>query len=102
MIQKYIKEIRDSIYWDLLQFATNPYYNLRQLALLQNAIMWCYIWRRVSLYYKMRQVLLQNATGVTKCDVIIKCDSTHITPHLHSNSFRTNSDLLSKENHKTE
>ena len=28
-------------------------------------------------YYKVRQVLLQSATGITKCDVITKCDGTH-------------------------
>ena len=27
-------------------------------------------------YYKVRQVLLQSATGITKCDVITKCDGT--------------------------
>ena len=27
-------------------------------------------------YYKVQQGLLQSATGITKCDVITKCDST--------------------------
>ena len=27
--------------------------------------------------YKVRQVLSQSATGITKCDVITKCDGTH-------------------------
>ena len=30
-------------------------------------------------YYKVRQVLLQSATGITKCDnFITKCDSTNV------------------------
>ena len=34
-----------------------------------------YYKERQLLYYKVRQVLLQNATGITKCDnFITKCD----------------------------
>ena len=40
-------------------------YNLQQLSLLQSAM------DRYSFSYKVRQSLLQSATGITKCDRII-------------------------------
>ena len=43
------------------------YYKLRQLSLLQSA-MDCYYKMRQLFYYKVRQGLLQIATGITKCD----------------------------------
>ena len=43
------------------------YYKLRQLSLLQSA-MDCYYKLRQLFYYKVRQGLLQIATGITKCD----------------------------------
>ena len=46
---------------ELLQIAMDGYYKLRQL-----------------FYYKVGNGLLQNTTGITKCDeVITNCDSTH-------------------------
>ena len=50
------------------------YYKVRQLFLLQSAMV-CYYKVRQLFYYKVRQVLLQSATGITKCDnFITKCD----------------------------
>ena len=50
------------------------YYKVRQLFLLQSAMV-CYYKVRQLFYYKVRQVLLQSATGITKCDNFIpKCD----------------------------
>ena len=50
------------------------YYKVRQLLLLQSAMV-CYYKVRQLFYYKVRQVLLQSATGITKCDnFITKCD----------------------------
>ena len=47
---------------------------MRQLFLLQSAMV-CYYKVRQRFYYKVRQVLLQSATGITKCDnFITKCD----------------------------
>ena len=38
---------------------------------------------RFQVYYKVRQVLLQSATGITKCDnFITKCDSYYIVRRL--------------------
>ena len=53
----------------------------------------CYYKVRQLFYYKVRQVLLQSATGITKCDnFITKYDSTGAPCHLivlsiHHNSF---------------
>ena len=48
-------------------------YKVRQLFLLQSAMV-CYKVRQF-FYYKVRQVLLQSATGITKCDnFITRCD----------------------------
>ena len=50
------------------------YYKLRQLSLLQSAID-CYYKLRQLFYYKVRQDLLQIATGITKCDgFVTNCD----------------------------
>ena len=50
------------------------YYKVRQLFLLQSAMV-CYYKVRQLFYYKVRQVLLQSATDITKCDnFITKCD----------------------------
>ena len=46
------------------------YYKVRQLFLLQSAMV-CYYKVRQLFYYKVRQVLLQSATGITKCDNFI-------------------------------
>ena len=43
------------------------YYKLRQLSLLQSAMDRYYKLRQL-FYYKVRQGLLQIATGITKCD----------------------------------
>ena len=45
-------------------------YKVRQLFLLQSAMV-CYYKVRQLFYYKVRQVLLQSATGITKCDNFI-------------------------------
>ena len=58
----------------LLQSETICYYKVRQLNLLQSATT-CYykVWQLF--YYKVRQVLLQSAIGITKCNSFItKCD----------------------------
>ena len=55
-----------TIYFKFITKCDKCYYKVRQLFLLQSAII-C--------YYKVRQVLLQSATGITKCDKFItKCD----------------------------
>ena len=71
-------------YHVLVQSATGWHYKVRQLYLLQNATRWYYKVRQLFYYkvrqlsyYKVRQVLLQSATGITKCDVITKCDGPH-------------------------
>ena len=47
---------------------------MRQLILLQSATPGYYRVRQL-FYYKVRQVLLQSASGITKCDEIItNCD----------------------------
>ena len=40
---------------------------MRQLCLLQSVTRWYYKVRQL-FYYKVRQALLQSATGITKCD----------------------------------
>ena len=58
----------DTNYWVYLSsdHLFQVYYKVRQLFLLQSAMV-C--------YYNVRQVLLQSATGITKCDnFITKCD----------------------------
>ena len=58
----------------LLQSATTCNYKVRQFIFLQSART-CYYKVRQLFYYKVRQVLLQSATGITKCDnFITKCD----------------------------
>ena len=50
------------------------YYKFRQLSLLQSAMDRFYKLRQL-FYYKVRQGLLQIATGITKCDgFITNCD----------------------------
>ena len=60
----------------LLQSATGWWYKVRQLWLLPSATRWHYKVQQL-FYYKVWQVLLQSATGITKCNVITKCDGTH-------------------------
>ena len=52
------------------------YYRLRQ-----GVITKCdrYVITNCDRYYKLRQPLLQIATGITNCDVITNCDSTNTT-----------------------
>ena len=58
----------------LLQSATTCNYKVRQFIFLQSARTF-YNKVRQLFYYKLRQVLLQSATGITKCDnFITKCD----------------------------
>ena len=58
----------------LLQSATTCNYKVRQFIFLQSART-CYYKVRQLFCYKLRQVLLQRATGITKCDnFITKCD----------------------------
>ena len=55
-----------TIYFKFITKCDKHYYKVRQLFLLQSAMV-C--------YYKVRQVLLQSATGISKCDnFITKCD----------------------------
>ena len=66
----------DTDYWVYLSsnHLFQVYYKARQLFLLQSAMV-CYYKVRQLYYYKVRQVLLQSATGITKCDnFITKCD----------------------------
>ena len=58
----------------LLQSATSVITKCDSFFLLQSAMV-CYYKVRQLFYYKVRQVLLQSATGITKCDnFITKCD----------------------------
>ena len=66
----------DTNYWVYLSsdYLFQVYYKVRQLFLLQSTMV-CYYKVRQLFYYKVRQVLLQSATGITKCDnFITKCD----------------------------
>ena len=66
----------DTHYWVYLSsnHLFQVYYKVRQLFLLQSAMVWYYKVRQL-FYYKVRQVLLQSATGITKFDnFITKCD----------------------------
>ena len=63
-----------TIYFKFITKCDKCYYKVRQLFLLQSAMV-CYYKVRQLFYYKVRQVLLQSATGITKCDnFITKCD----------------------------
>ena len=63
-----------TIYFKFITKCDKCYYKVRQLFLLQSAMV-CYYKVRPLFYYKVRQVLLQSATGITKCDnFITKCD----------------------------
>ena len=66
----------DTYYWVHLSsdHLFQVYYKVRQLFLLQSAMV-CYYKVRQLFYYKVRQVLLQSATDFTKCNnSITKCD----------------------------
>ena len=66
----------DTDYWVYLSsdHLFQVYYKVRQVFLLQSAMV-CYYKVRQLFYYKVRQVLVQRATGITKCDnFITKCD----------------------------
>ena len=54
-------------YFKFITKCDKCYYKARQLFLLQSAMV-CYYKLRQLFYYKVRQVLLQSATGITKCD----------------------------------
>ena len=62
-----------TIYFKFITKCDKCYYKVRQLFLLQSAMV-CYYKVRQLFYYKVRQVLqsvtilLQSATGITKCD----------------------------------
>ena len=63
-----------TIYFKFTTKCDKCYYKVRQLFLLQSAMV-CYCKVRQLFYYKVRQVLLQSAAGITKCDnFITKCD----------------------------
>ena len=63
-----------TIYFKFITKCDKCYYKVRQLFLLQSAMV-CYYKVRQLFYYKVRQVLLQSATVITKCDnFITKCD----------------------------
>ena len=63
-----------TIYFKFITKCDKCYYKVRQLFLLQSAIV-CYYKVRQLFYYKVQQVLLQSATGIAKCDnFITKCD----------------------------
>ena len=60
--------------WSTTDHLFQVYYKVLQLFLLQSAMV-CYYKVRQLFYYKVRQVLLQSATVITKCDSFItKCD----------------------------
>ena len=63
-----------TIHFKFLTKCDKCHYKVRQLFLLQSAMV-CYYKVRQFFYYKVRQVLLQSATGITKCyNFITKCD----------------------------
>ena len=64
-----------TIYFKFITKCDKCYYRVRQLFLSQSAML-CFYKVRQLFYYKVRKVLLQSATGITKCDnFITKCDS---------------------------
>ena len=75
----------------LLQNATEIYYKMRQV----------FYYKMRHLYYKMRQllqivaILLQNATGITKCNVYYKLRQyTRLTSQLYSFHLKNKSALM--------
>ena len=71
-----------TIYFKFITKCDKCYYKVRQLFLLQSAKV-CYYKVRQLFYYKVRQVLLQSSTGITKCDnFITKCDSRCVRPSI--------------------
>ena len=63
-----------TIYFKFITKCDKCYYKVRQPFLLQSAMVCCYKVRQL-FYYKVRQVLLQSATGITKRDnFITKCN----------------------------
>ena len=59
-----------TIYFKFITKCVKCYYKVRQLFLLQSAMV-CYYKVRQLFNYKVRQVLLQSGTGITKCDNFI-------------------------------
>ena len=59
-----------TIYFKFITKCDKCYYKVRQLFLLQSATVSYYKVRQL-FYYKVRQVLLQSAIGITKCDNFI-------------------------------
>ena len=75
-----------TIYFKLITKCDKSYYKVRQLFLLQRAMI-CYYKVRRLFYYKVRQVLLQSATDITKCDnFITKCDRYYKVRRLLQNA----------------
>ena len=72
-----------TIYFKFITKCDKYYYKVRQLFLLKSAVI-CYYKVRQLFHYEVRQVLLQSATGITKCDNLLqsatgitKCDITN-------------------------
>ena len=88
-----------TIYFKFITKCDKCYYKVRQLSLLQSAMV-CYYKVRQLFYYKVRQVLLQSATGITKCDnFITKCDDyykvrQYIVPSSNPRPFLLKSQLV--------
>ena len=92
----------DTDYWVYLSsdHLFQVYYKVRQLFLLQSAMV-CYYKVRQLFHYKVRQVLLQSATGITKCDnFITKCDRYYkVRRLLQSATVHTNiASVMSRAN----
>ena len=70
-----------TIYFKFITKCDKYYYKVRQLFLLQRAVI-CYYKVRQLFHYEVRQVLLQSATGITKSDdFITKCDRYYKVRH---------------------
>ena len=70
-----------TIYFEFITKCDKCYYKVRHLFLLQSEMI-CYYKVRQLFHYEVRQVLLQSATGITKCDnFITKCDNYYKVRH---------------------
>ena len=92
----------DTYYWVYLSsnHLFQVYYKVRQLFLLQS-VMVCYYKVRQFFYYKVRQVLLQSATGITKCDnFITKCNDYYYKVRQYKLSHQGKTNVYSKKKKK--
>ena len=86
-----------TIYFKFITKCDKCYYKVRQLFLLQSSMV-CYYKVRQLFYYKVRPVLSQSATGITKCDDYYKMRQYSIEYFIDSKGERQNIKPLSTQN----